>query len=508
MGETVALFCTKSVGLNGIDGALVQVEADLAQGLPNVTIVGLGDTAVMQARDRVRAAIVNSGQKWPPRRITISLSPASVHKRGSSFDVAMAVAILAADSDKLKRLAGEGVWLGELGLDGSVRPVHGVLPSLLAARQAGVRVAVVPMGNLAEASLVVGLRVWGAQNLRDVVRYLRGDDGALSAPGARLPVGMSKVPDMADVLGQPEARAALELAAAGGHHLSMIGPPGAGKTMLASRLPGILPPLTDEQSLLVTAVHSVAGVLSADTPLVTVPPFIDPHHTASATAIIGGGSGMIRPGSISLAHQGVLFLDEAAEFPRRVLDSLRQPMESGEVLIARVLSVARYPARFQLVLASNPCGCAAARDIDCSCPAGARRRYSARLSGPLMDRVDIRISLPALDPVSIASSERGEGSASILQRVLQARQRSTFRWRGTGWTTNSQVPGSVLRQTWRPQGQGAALLDRAVRAGLLTGRGYDRVLRLALTSADLGGREVPVLADISTALGLRSGVAA
>ncbi|AZI57832.1 ATP-binding protein [Nakamurella antarctica] len=502
------LFCTTSVGLNGIEGELVRVEVDLAQGLPGTTLIGLGDTAVQQAKDRVRAALVNSGETWPSRRITIALSPASLHKRGSAFDLPIAVAVLAAAGAVPLNSVDRGVWLGELGLDGRVQAVRGVLPALLSARASGVKFAIVPMGNLAEASLVSGVTVLGAASLRDVVRYLRGDADILTATGETSQGYCAESPDMADVLGQPEARAALELAAAGGHHVAMVGPPGAGKTMLASRLPGILPPLTTEEALKVTAVHSVAGVLSSNMPLVTMPPFIDPHHTASDVAIIGGGSGVIRPGSISLAHRGVLFLDEAPEFKRKVLDCLRQPMESGEVLIARSTGVARYPARFQLILASNPCACAAARDIDCTCAAGARMRYSGRLSGPLMDRIDIRINLPALDPVSMASAEPGEASAPILERVLQARDRARRRWLGTTWTTNSEVPGSMLRKTWRPSGEGARLLDRAIRTGLLTGRGYDRVLRLSLTAADLAERDVPCMSDIATALGMRSGAAA
>lgn len=503
----MSLARTLAVQLDGLDGQIVSVEADLANGLPGTTVIGMGDTAVQQARDRVKAAVVNSGEKWPERKITLALSPASLRKHGSGFDLAIAVAVLvAAEAVSIGRFS-ETVWIGELGLDGQVRAVRGVLPALFTARRSGLRRAVVPLGNLAEAGLVEGMEVLGAATLGEVLAHLKGAQ-VLSGPGVRVVPDPPLLPDMCDVLGQPEGRAALELAAAGGHHLSMIGPPGAGKTMLAARLPGLLPPLTGEQALEVTAVHSVAGVLAAGMPLVMSPPFIDPHHTASAAAIIGGGSPHIRPGSISLAHRGVLFLDEAPEFKPKVLDALRQPLESGEVLIARASGAVRYPARFQLVLAANPCPCAAARDLDCRCDVGVRRRYLSRLSGPLLDRLDIRIQLPALDPVALGAGDLGESSAVIAERVLAARERAFFRWRGTPWRCNGEVPGVLVRRRWKPDGESSRLLDRAVRAGLLTGRGYDRVLRLALTAADLGERGMPAVVDVATALSLRSGEAA
>jgi magnesium chelatase family protein len=500
----MALATTLAVQLEGIDGALVSVEADLAMGLPGTTIIGLGDTAVQQARDRVRAALVNSGQRWPDRRITLALSPAALPKQGSAFDLAIAVAVLAAAGAVELRDLRDAVWIGELGLDGTVRPVRGVLPAVVAARRAGHCTVVVGLGNAAEASLVDGVRVLGAATLAEVIGHLKGTD-VLTGPGPRVPPDPPAVPDMADVLGQPEARAALELAAAGSHHICMIGPPGAGKTMLAARLPGLLPPLTRQEALEVTAVHSVAGVLAPGAPLVATPPFVDPHHGASAAAIIGGGTGMIRPGSISLAHRGILFLDECAEYKPRVLDALRQPLESGEVLIARANGAVRYPARFQLVLAANPCQCAAARDVDCRCDAGARRRYLSRLSGPLLDRVDIRLQLPAIDPVALGGEQPGESSAQIAERVQAARDRAAHRWRLTRWRCNGEVPGSEIRRIYRPGPDSAALLDKAVRTGLLTGRGYDRVLRMAFTAADLAGRDIPTRADLARALSLRGG---
>jgi len=504
----MTLARTWAVALNGIAGHLIAVEADLAAGLPGTTVIGMGDAAVTQARDRIRAAVMNSGHRWPDRRITLALSPAALPKRGAGYDIALAVAVLAAAGVVPRHAAGDTVLIGELGLDGQVRPVRGVLPALLAARAVGRERAIVPAGNLSEAALATGMVVWGVATLGDLIASLKGEVQALLPGIACRPADRSCGPDLADVLGQPEARLALEFAAAGGHHLAMIGPPGAGKTMLATRLPGVLPPLDDEQALEVTAVHSVAGVLDEDTPLVTRPPFVDPHHSASLAAVVGGGSAHIRPGSVSLAHRGVLFLDEAPEFRPTVLDALRQPMESGAVLLARASGAVRYPARFQLILAANPCPCAAAKDTDCTCAAGVRRRYLGRLSGPLMDRIDIRVDLAALDPVTLTEvGGVGESSALVGERVLAARERSALRWRSTPWRCSAEVPGATVRRSWRPDRREAELLDRAVRTGRLTGRGYDRVLRLALTAADLGGRDSPSTADVATALALRCGEA-
>lgn len=502
----MALARTWAVALAGLAGHVVAVEADLANGLPATTVIGLGDVAVTQARERVRSAVINTGAKWPEKRITLALSPAALPKRGAGFDLAMAVAVLAAAEVVPVRAAGETVLIGELGLDGRVHPVRGTLPSLMAVRAAGRRSAIVPVDNLAEACLAGGVRVRGVAYLADLIAYLNGDQSRLVTPRPAAPVMEPPVPDLADVLGQPEARQALEMAAAGGHHLAMIGPPGSGKTMLAARLPGLLPRLGEEDALEVTAVHSVAGRLDDQTPLITRPPFIEPHHSASLAALIGGGSGIIRPGSASLAHRGVLFLDEAPEFRPSVLDALRQPMESGAVLLARASGAVRYPARFQLVLAANPCPCAAAQDVDCVCASGVRRRYLARLSGPLMDRIDIRVDLAALDPRALASGEPDQESSVVVgERVHAARSRALHRWRGSRYSTNSEVPGPVVRRLWRPGRAEAQLLDRAVRTGRLTGRGYDRVLRLALTSADLGGRELPSSSDVASALALRCG---
>lgn len=502
----MALGSTRTVSLLGVSGTVVAVEADITEGMPGTTVVGMGDMAVVQARDRVRAALVNSGFSWPTTRVTISLAPAGIHKRGAGFDVAIVIALLIAARQLPAEAASATVLIGELGLDGSIRPVPGVLPCLLAAQGHGITRAIVPPDNLVEASLASGMTVRAVGTLRDLVQHLRGVPGlALAAPPVNTG-GPGRGPDMSEVLGQPEARYALELAAAGGHHLAMIGPPGAGKTMLAARLPGLLPPLTDAEALEVTAIHSVAGELDANTPLIARAPFVDPHHSASLVAMIGGGSGDIRPGSVSLAHRGVLFLDEAPEFRRTVLDSLRQPMESGSVLVMRAKQMARFPARFQLVLAANPCPCAAARDIDCQCAPGVRRRYLGRLSGPLMDRVDIRVDIPAVDLMALTGqAPPEESSAVIAERVRAARDRAAFRWREAGHRCNAEAASSEVRAWWSTRCGRPPLLEQAVRVGNLTARGYDRVLRLALTSADLADRGEPSAADVAGALALRCG---
>ena len=491
-----------SIGLVGLAGHLVEVEADLAQGLPGLTVIGLPDTSVGEARDRVRAAVVNSGQRWPSRRITLALSPASVPKRGSGFDLALAAAVLAADGVvPAESLVGR-VLLGELGLDGRVRPVAGVLPSLLTALRAGVDRAVVPGANLAEAQLLPGIEAAGVATLTDLVRLLTGQDyESGQPPSAVSPTVGPPAPDMADVVGQVAGRSAMEVAAAGGHHVLLLGPPGAGKTMLAERLPGLLPDLDLDAALDVTAIHSVAGLLTQGCPLVTRPPFQDPHHTATVASVVGGGSGLARPGAATLAHRGVLFLDEAPEFKRGVLDALRQPLESGRLSLTRVGGTAIYPARFTLVLAANPCPCALAT---CTCPPDSRRRYLARLSGPLLDRIDLHVSLGPVSTADLAG-EPGEATAAIAARVAEARARAAARLRGTPWATNADVPAVEVRRRWPLSAQAQPPLDAAVTKGLLTARGHARVVRVAWTLADLAGRDRPGPGEVYQALGFRLG---
>lgn len=501
----MALGRAWSIGLVGLDGHVVEVEADLAAGIPAFVLIGLPDTTMQEARDRVRAAVVNSGQAWPQRRITLALSPASLPKRGSAFDLAMAVAVLVA-SEALPMTCAEGtVLLGELSLDGRVRPVPGVLPAAFTALRAGVRRLVVPSANLAEAALVPGLDVVGVPDLATLLAYLGGQPAELDRPGETPAAADSETDlDLADVLGQATARRCLEVAAAGAHNVFFLGPPGAGKTMLAERLPTILPRLDGDAALEVSAIHSVAGTLPPDAPLITVPPFRAPHHSASLPALVGGGSGVARPGEVSLAHRGVLFVDEAPEFATGHLDALRQPLESGVVTIARSGGVARYPARFMLVLAANPCPCSSAgkKDRDCTCPAGVRRRYLGRLSGPLLDRLDIRCSLDSVTRAELVS-ETAESSAVVRERVLAARERMRHRYRDLPWSANGEVPGRELRRRWPLPADVLAPAHAAVDTGRLSARGLDRVVRVAWTLADLEGRATPGVSHVRRAVALR-----
>ena len=503
----MALARTLSVSLVGVSGRLVEVETDLSAGLPGLTFTGLADATVLESRERIRAAVTNSGLDWPNRRITVALLPADLRKSGSVFDLALAVSVLAAAGAVPAVAVSHTAWLAELGLDGRLRPIRGVLPAVLAARLAGVATVVVSIGNGAEAALVAGIEVRVAGTLTDVVESLRKDGPPLAIARAVAEPGQAAAADLADVVGQPVARRALEIAAAGSHHLLFEGSPGAGKTMLAERLPSILPSLDIGEALEVTAIHSVAGVLPAGVGLVQRPPLQAPHHTASMAALVGGGSGVGRPGAASLAHRGVLVLDEAAEFRPTVLDSLRQPLESGRIVLHRTGGTVEFPARFQLVLATNPCPCGARRDIDCACTPDARRRYRRRLSGPLLDRIDLRIPI---DPVSradlMADDPVGESSEVVARRVLAARELARRRWQGFGWSSNAEVPGTALRsRRWRPPRAALNRLDDELELGGLSARGCDRVLRLAWTIADLGGRASPGLAEVDEAVSLRTG---
>jgi magnesium chelatase family protein len=509
----MALGRTRCVALIGIQGHVVDVEADVSSGLPAFTITGLPDASLGEARDRVRAACHNSGVAIPPHRITVNLSPASIPKAGTSFDLAIAVAVLVAAEVVPEAVARDVLHLGELGLDGRVRPVRGVLPAVLAAAQTGVERVVVPMANVREAELVPGVQVMGADSVGGLVARYRGEQ--VDEPCDPTPYDAPEVPpvalDLADVVVQRDARRALEVAAAGGHHLFLLGPPGAGKTMLAARLPGVLPDLTPEAALEVTAVHSLAGSLTAGAGLITRPPFVDPHHTASAPAVVGGGSGIPRPGAASRAHHGVLFLDEAPEFERRVLDALRQPLECGELVIHRAAGQARYPARFQLVLAANPCPCgqSSGKGTECTCSPMARRRYLHRLSGPLLDRVDLQVEVLPVTRAALATVGDAESSAVVAARVATARAAQAKRWRSERWALNAHAPGHELRRRpWRLPAKATAVLDRGVERGTLTVRGYDRVLRTAWTLADLDGRDSPVADDVGLAFALRHGAAA
>jgi magnesium chelatase family protein len=497
-----------SVALVGLDATLVEVEVSFGSGLPHTVIVGLGDTAVKEARERCRAAVSAAGFGWPPSAVTINLTPATLPKAGSHYDLPIVIAVLAAAAS-VPRAPLEGtVFLGELGLDGRVRAVRGVLPALLAARQAGFGRAVVPASQLHEARLVDGLQVAGVGCLGDAVSLLRGEPYAVpDLPPSEEPVRHDRV-DLADVVGQVEGRWALEVAAAGGHHLLMTGPPGVGKTLLAERLPGLLPELTLEEALEVSAIHSLSG-RSLEGGLITRPPYADPHHSASLASLVGGGSLIAKPGAVSRAHYGVLFLDEAPEFSSAALEALRTPMESGRVVLARAKEQTTYPARFQLVLASNPCPCGwynvEGHGARCGCPPQSIKRYLDRLSGPILDRIDIQLGLRPSRLESVASSApTGESSAVVAERVLGARLRQRARWAEAGYTRNADVPGPMIRRSLRDVG-GLTAIDDAVRRGQLSARGVDKVLRLAWTVSDLMAHDRPEPSDIHTALGMRRG---
>lgn len=506
---------TWAVSLTGLAGDMVEVEADLSHQVPDFIIIGLADKAIGEARQRVHNACANSDFALPRRRLTINLSPAGLPKRGSGFDVAIAIAALATEHAMDPTSLATTAHIGELGLDGRLRPVPGVLPAALAAARAGFRRIVVPHANADEASLLSELTVVSAINLRDVLR-LHGvdtDDVAdepvmLTDPASVAPAEVA--PELADIIGQRDAVEALIVAAAGGHHLLMSGPPGAGKTMLARRLPGILPPLSEHAALEAASIRSLSG--AAVSALSRVPPFEAPHHSTSVAALVGGGSRDVRPGAIARASGGVLFLDEAGEYGSLALDALRQPLESGEIEIHRAGFRARFPARFQLVLATNPCPCGnyGVPGAACVCPPVAIRRYLGRLSGPLLDRVDIEMHLHRVAVAHHAANDATPLTTAIARaQVAEARERAARRLRGTPWRTNAEVSG-----VWLRSGECAAPanvrqpLDVALARGSISLRGYDRILRVAWSLVDLAGRDQLTQRDIGRALYLKKGIAA
>src|SRR5882672_5972659 len=485
------LACVRSAAVFGIEASPVNIEVDVSFGLPGFTMVGLPDPSVRESRDRIRSAVRNSGYEFPQHRITVNLAPADVRKAGSSFDLPIALGVLATSGQLAPRALDDTLVLGELSLDGGINAIRGVLPIAVAARRLGIKRLLLPPQNAPEAAVVEGLTVCVVRSVAEALEALRSPDAATRAP-LTIPE-MTTTPcdgDLADVHGQFLARRALEVAAAGGHNLLLVGPPGAGKTMLARRLGGILPPLTFEEALECTAIHSVAGTLPSGSGLLTSRPFRAPHHTISNVALVGGGA-IPRPGEISLAHNGVLFLDEMPEFDRRVLEVLRQPLEEGRVTIARAARTAVFPARFVLIAAMNPCPCGFLGDDrrGCRCTPAHVAAYRGRLSGPLRDRIDLIVEVPAVPISAIADGAPGESSASVRARVLAARRVQQLRYGPGGPRTNADLRGGAMATHCRPDARGRTLLLGAAGQLGLTARAHDRVLKVARTIADLAASE-------------------
>lgn len=497
----MALGKTFTTALTGVHADIVSIEANIGPGLPGVHIVGLGDTAISESRDRIRTAVANSDLGWPKTKVVLSLSPASLPKSGSHFDLAMAIAILTArDTDtELTGRLNETLLLGEVGLDGSIHAVRGILPGLVTARDQGYRRVVIPPGNAAEASVLTGTEILTAPTLAAVYNWALG--------ATELPPVMSRhhheyrpQPDMADIAGQPDARFAAEVAATGGHHMLMIGPPGSGKSMVAARLPGLLPPLDPDQCIEATSVHSVAGA-TFNGPVVQAP-FIAPHHSVTRAALLGGGSGNPRPGAVSLAHHGVLFLDEVSEIPAPILDSLRTPLEDGVVRLVRSRREVLFPARFQLLLAANPCRCAAEEIRNCRCTPNQRANYLNNLSGPLRDRIDITVRTHLRG--AVIGTQDAESTETIAERVAAGRERARERWsrHGLGHLHNAVVDPHLLRRYFPADDAAMALLGAHLGDAEVSQRGVDRALKLAWTICDLAGAPQPDLDHMARALEL------
>lgn len=507
------LVRTLAIALTGLDAHIISVETHVGRGLVSFNLVGLPDASVREARDRVRAALQSCGVDWFERRITINLSPAGIPKNGSAFDLAIAVGMLCAHRQIQPQAVADTVFMAELGLDGSLRPVRGVLPAVIGAAKAGIQNVVVAQEAATEAALVPGITVRGYRHLRDLVHDLGGtmpvEHISLAATPAaeQLPSLTDEIPvDLADVHGQNFAAHGLIIAAAGGHHMLMMGEPGSGKTMLATRLPSILPDLDDRDAIDVTAIHSVAGTYHRGQGLIRRPPIQAPHHNATMPAIIGGGSGLPSPGAVSLAHAGVLFLDESAEFAPSVLDCLRQPLETGYITIHRARGHLTYPARFQLILATNPCPCghAISRRKTCTCSSIQQRRYLNRLSGPLLDRIDIQVTMQTPTPAALAEPPP-HSSTRARETVEAARERARHRWKSHPWSLNAHASSAAIRalQAELPTTISDAV-DDAINNGVLSLRGADRVMRIALTIADMRDSTM-TLNDLTLALQYRNG---